>query len=72
MKKSSSTVAVTIPPDLVAALASQPKANRLFRAMPPSHQREYIKWIVEAKKSETRQRRVAQVAEKVLSKNKSA
>lgn len=71
MEKTSGAT-VKIPNDLVDALASQPKADRLFRAMAPSHQREYIKWVVEAKKPETRRRRVDQVAEKVLSKGKSA
>jgi uncharacterized protein YdeI (YjbR/CyaY-like superfamily) len=51
---------LTIPRDLAAALGPAPAAERLFRALPPSHQREYVKWIVEAKKPQTRQRRAAE------------
>jgi uncharacterized protein YdeI (YjbR/CyaY-like superfamily) len=29
-----------------------------FEAMPPSHRREYVNWILEAKKTETRERRI--------------
>lgn len=28
--------------------------------LPPSHQREYLKWIEEAKRADTRARRIAQ------------
>jgi uncharacterized protein YdeI (YjbR/CyaY-like superfamily) len=66
MKKALSAMAITIPDDLATALASQPKADRAFRALPPSHQREYVKWIVEAKKPETRSGRVAKTVQRVL------
>ncbi len=48
---------VDLPSDLADHLE---RANQLeaFRKLPPSHQREYIKWIEEAKKPETRRRRI--------------
>ena len=42
-----------------AALAKNRKAKATFEAFPPSHQREYVEWVVEAKREETRARRVA-------------
>lgn len=51
------------PDDLAAALQGEPKAKKAFDAFPPGHRREYIEWIVEAKKAETRERRIAQAVE---------
>ena len=50
--------AVVIPPELTKALTKNKKAAAAFEKFPPSHKREYAEWIAEAKKSETRQRRV--------------
>ena len=47
-----------VPPELEAALAKSRTAAAAFKKMPPSHQREYSEWIGEAKKPETRARRV--------------
>jgi uncharacterized protein YdeI (YjbR/CyaY-like superfamily) len=47
------------PPDLAAALASNPKARAVFEAFAPSRRREYIEWIVEAKRDATRATRIA-------------
>jgi uncharacterized protein YdeI (YjbR/CyaY-like superfamily) len=46
------------PADLLAALKKKAKALAAWRAFPPSHQREYIEWITEAKTAETRARRL--------------
>jgi hypothetical protein len=51
------------PADLSAALKRHRKAHANFDAFSPSHQREYIEWIVEAKRPETRQRRLDQAIE---------
>lgn len=48
------------PPDLVAALAKNRKAKAVFEAFAPGHRREYIEWIMEAKREETRRKRLAQ------------
>jgi len=50
---------VTVPADLKAALAKNAKARASFAAFAPSHKREYVQWIVEAKRPETRARRLA-------------
>jgi uncharacterized protein YdeI (YjbR/CyaY-like superfamily) len=57
------TVETAPPADLAAALKKNRKANALFNALPPSHKREYIEWITEAKGAETRARRLAQSLE---------
>jgi uncharacterized protein YdeI (YjbR/CyaY-like superfamily) len=52
-----------IPDDLLAALKSNPKARETFGNFSPSHRREYVEWITEAKKAETRQRRLQSAIE---------
>jgi hypothetical protein len=47
-----------VPRDLVAALAKNRAARTTFDQFPPSHRREYIEWITEAKREETRKRRL--------------
>ena len=54
---------VKAPADLTAALAKNTKARAGFDALSPSHQREYIEWITEAKTDATRGRRLAQAIE---------
>jgi uncharacterized protein YdeI (YjbR/CyaY-like superfamily) len=49
-----------VPADLKAALAKKPAAAKTFASMSPSHKREYVEWITDAKTAETRARRVAQ------------
>lgn len=50
----------TIPPDLAEALAQDDAARAGFEALRPSHQREYLQWIGDAKRPETRRRRIDQ------------
>ena len=52
-----------VPADLAAALKKSKKAQAGFDALSPSHKREYIEWITEAKTAETRARRLAQAIE---------
>jgi len=51
---------VEVPPALAAALAGDATAKAAFDALAPSHRKEFTRWIDEAKRDETRQRRVAQ------------
>lgn len=51
------------PPALAAALAANPAAQRTWDDFPPSHRREYCEWVAEAKREETRSKRVAQAIE---------
>jgi len=46
------------PPDMRAALQANGKASAAWEAFPPSHRREYIEWITEAKTEATRSRRL--------------
>lgn len=50
-------------PEFAAALRGNKAAAAAFRAFPPSHQREYVDWIAEARREETRERRIAQAVE---------
>ena len=51
------------PADLVAALEKNPAARAAFDAFPPSAKREYVEWITEAKREETRAKRLVQAVE---------
>jgi uncharacterized protein YdeI (YjbR/CyaY-like superfamily) len=51
------------PEDLRAALDAEPKAAATFDGFPPSCRREYVEWVVEAKRPETRSKRIAQAVE---------
>ena len=51
------------PDDLVAALRKNKAAQATYEAFPPSCKREYIEWIVEAKREETRAKRLTQAVE---------
>jgi len=60
VRKTKPKPALETPADLLAALKKNKKANATFENFPPSHRREYVEWIVDAKTDETRQRRLAQ------------
>lgn len=63
--RTSSKALVEVPADLAAALAAAPDAKARFEKLPPSHQREYVKWIEEAKREATRARRVAETVRRI-------
>lgn len=48
-----------VPPALAAALDADPLARATFDGFPPGQRREYCDWIADAKRPETRDRRVA-------------
>jgi uncharacterized protein YdeI (YjbR/CyaY-like superfamily) len=50
-------------PELEAALAASPAARAAFDGFPPGARREYVEWVVEAKRPETRDKRIAQAVE---------
>ncbi len=56
---------VEVPDDLAAALAAAPGAREAFDGLPPSHRKEHVRAILDAKKPETRERRVAACVEKI-------
>lgn len=55
--------ALPVPADLAAALKKNKAAAKTFDGFSPSHRKEYIEWITEAKREETRQKRVATTLE---------
>jgi hypothetical protein len=59
---------VTVPDDLAAALAGDPAVGEVFARLPYSHRKEYVTWIEQAKKPETRARRVADTLTKLADK----
>ncbi len=63
MKKKTTSKALTVPDDLAAALKKSKKAQKTFENFSPSHKREYIEWITEAKQDATRERRLKQAIE---------
>lgn len=52
---------IAMPDDFAAALT--PAARAFLDGLAPSHRRDYLDWIVEAKRPETRAKRIAQAAE---------
>ena len=50
---------VAVPRDLAEALAADPAAKKAFASLSFTHKREYVEWVEEAKRPETRLRRIA-------------
>ena len=57
---------VEVPADLAAALDGEPAARAAFDALAFTHRKEYVRWVEEAKKPETRERRVRETISRVL------
>ncbi|WP_118972741.1 YdeI/OmpD-associated family protein [Taibaiella koreensis] len=51
------------PEDFRKALSENKKAQAIFEQFAPSHRKEYLEWILEAKREETRAKRIAQALE---------
>jgi len=47
-----------VPDDLARALGEYPAARELFDTLAPSHRREWVRWVEDAKRPDTRARRV--------------
>ena len=58
---------VEVPEALAAALAADPDASATFERLAFTHRKEYARWVAEAKRDETRQRRVEQAVEMIRS-----
>jgi len=54
---------VDVPADLQHALQANPKAQDFFNRLSYSHQREYVRWVTEAKRDQTRMDRVQRTIE---------
>lgn len=53
----------TVPDDLAKALAKNRAARIAFESSSPAHKREHVKHVMEAKREETRARRIAKTIE---------
>ena len=62
---------VEVPTDLLKELKKDKEAKAFFDKLSYTHQREYVLWINEAKKAETRQTRVAKTLEMLKTGKKS-
>jgi hypothetical protein len=51
---------VDVPEALASALAADPAAKQAFDSLAYTHRKEYARWIAEAKRDETRERRVGE------------
>jgi hypothetical protein len=56
---------VAAPPDLLAALPANPAAQAYFDHLAPSHRKAYVEWIENAKRLDTRARRVQGAVERL-------
>ena len=54
---------IVVPADVAAAVNKNKKARATFDTFSPSHRREYIEWVTDAKTEATRARRRAQAVE---------
>jgi uncharacterized protein YdeI (YjbR/CyaY-like superfamily) len=54
---------LAILPAFQAALDANGKAKAVFDAFAPSQRREYLEWVADAKRDETRDKRIAQAIE---------
>jgi uncharacterized protein YdeI (YjbR/CyaY-like superfamily) len=57
-RKAAPRAAPKPPVDVMKALRANPQARAAFAKLSPSHKREYLEWITEAKTAATRRRRL--------------
>lgn len=58
---------VELPPELVEALGTDSAAKARFEALAFTHRKEFARWVSEAKRAETKERRVAETLRMVRS-----
>lgn len=56
---------VRLPDDAESAVTANPDAASAWEKLRPSHRREYVRWIEDAKRLETRQRRITETVAKL-------
>lgn len=54
-----------LPRDLKALLAKAPKAKSAFDGLSPSHKKGYVDWVEEAKRPETREKRLKEAIDRL-------
>jgi uncharacterized protein YdeI (YjbR/CyaY-like superfamily) len=63
LKLDSEPRTVEVPPALAEALQADPEAKAIYDGLAFTHRNEYARWIAEAKREETRERRVVKALE---------
>lgn len=63
LAKPKGTIRVTVPADLKAALVKNAAARKSFEGFPPGARRDYVEWLTEAKREETRKKRLVTAIE---------
>jgi uncharacterized protein YdeI (YjbR/CyaY-like superfamily) len=64
-KETAPKAAIEMPVDFADLLAANPKALETYQKFSPSHKREYLEWIVDAKTDATRQKRMETAIEQI-------
>ncbi len=70
LKEDTEPRVVEVPPDLQEVLNKHPEEKAFFENLSCTHQREYVSWITEAKRPETRQRRIRKALDMLRQKKK--
>ena len=65
-KETAPKAAIEMPVDFADLLAANPKADEVYNKFSPSHKREYLEWIVDAKSDATRQKRMETAIEQIV------
>lgn len=65
-KRAPARAPLPVPDDLAAALRKSAAARKTFEGFPPSQRHEYIDWLTEAKRPETRAKRLAQTISQLV------
>ena len=65
-KATAPKAAIEMPVDFADLLAANPKAQEVYDKFSPSHKREYLEWIVDAKSDATRQKRMETAVEQIV------
>ena len=65
LKRDDAPREVPVPDELRAALRADERVAAVWAALPPSHRREHSSFVADAKRAETRARRVEQTLERI-------
>ena len=65
-KETAPKAPIEMPVDFADLLAANPKAQEVYNKFSPSHKREYLEWIVDAKSDATRQKRMETAIEQIV------
>lgn len=65
LKQDTEPRTIKVPEDFTAALAENQKAKEVFDTFAYTHRKEYVTWIEEAKRPETRERRIAKAVDMI-------